>query len=1543
MKNQNNTQVKSREVRLGLVMYGGVSLAIYINGVAREFFRAVRGNGVYKWIKALTDSDIVVDVISGSSAGGINGIMLAYALCNNKDFADAAELWRRDGDIRSLLRMPDAVTSGTRSLLDSQGYYQPRLEEAFRFMSDYVPRDSDEFDKFNTPVRELDLFVTGTDVDGNIVTIFDDAGHPVDVKDHRSVFLLKHRPGRKEPFNPKFANPKSGSDPDPAVTYEALAKLARITSCFPAAFEPVTVSYREQGKDKSMTAGGSEKPETADDKLQDWGRLRKETTFLDGGVIDNKPFTHTLREIFARAATRQIERILFYVEPDPEFFQQRSHASQPNFLQTILSSLVGIPGYESISDDLKLLSNRNRKLIQYRRLVNVAKEDAQSFDLHNRSRLIILSDRVVLGVLREDGRDVHLADPEQRRIGAALVDQFDRLHCPDDKVGTDKERETLNQVRSTLYKFDVYFRLRRLRHLVYKIYALLYPNPADSKKLNIMPFTQQSLRNLWEVLNWQVEVLEIITARLEKMLDDTDFQWQEKSKAAAGKGKTEEDVATEVAKQIWAEVQKQMLSILTMPAPRKALLELHTAILKFRDDAIVNAKDPKSENSERQKPEGIKTAFTKFHNAFKPVQDQTREEPKSLLRITDDQEKELLRKFVDDVKDDPCHDQLNLYREYINFRTFDARQLPLELMGDLSEKDLIETIRISPADADKGFSNKGLQDKVAGDALYHFASFFKRSWRSNDILWGRLDGLCQIVETLLKEKALVSPKRFRQFFFKDGDLQNGWEPEMEPERLFPNAGQQTHEKLRNWIEDLGAGNNDARDKSRVAEIVKLLIEAEQLEVLHVEVPNVISDALAEQALWNQFRARSDKSAKPGAPRTQQPGDKSFDRFSFHPPDGSLDQFVGTVAAAAQSYANTKDLRGGDEDAPRPTFTKLGKFFRHEYKIGSEQLLRDMPLPVLLEILAVTLLVMRNCILDVFGAKAAKVKQSLVYYFGVDLPLRAFYGAVLFMRRAPRDRLTYTLYAIGGLSVLALAAGIVWWDPIVWPAGGQFHRLRFLCFILAPAILFGGLILFWARYRFPRQLRTRGQRLAPVLRAAFQVAWRVMAVTAFLFLLVGVLRWEHFTALQAQIILSLHFPEWMAGSVGWMAWSVLLLALVGFGLTSYFVVRLATNVYQWLVRPGTFKVNQLRAVLSDYFSMYQLRLLALRLGVRAASQLDKKEREEAIKTHEQKIAEWDWIELEKLKTNLARACPPLSQSQADFVICQLPTRTEDKKEMVSGNHVLGKLRSFGVELRRQAVKSLNGKNIDVGERMTWDELKTTLEELLYSDGSEKKLLEPWQVELLLSQVRAEQRNGVTCAEVNKAFPGRNLLAGANLAEQLAKRLLAEARRGNKLEELGDVICNSDSSLNKECPRCEPEKMADWLWTKHIQNYSDEKVKMLMMKILGRSKAEVDECARFTRIGWNKLVNEKADAANIVATLKSEQKKGECLGAVWQVLDGFGEELFSATDWQLLEDRLGLKQNFLEKMFVWFEGESKQKTLNVEELANEIRGIEAEALR
>jgi hypothetical protein len=80
-----------------------------MNGVCREFYNATRGRGIYKLIKALTDSDIVVDIVSGTSAGGINGVLLSYAVANSYekivvDFKEFGDIWRESGDINKLLR-----------------------------------------------------------------------------------------------------------------------------------------------------------------------------------------------------------------------------------------------------------------------------------------------------------------------------------------------------------------------------------------------------------------------------------------------------------------------------------------------------------------------------------------------------------------------------------------------------------------------------------------------------------------------------------------------------------------------------------------------------------------------------------------------------------------------------------------------------------------------------------------------------------------------------------------------------------------------------------------------------------------------------------------------------------------------------------------------------------------------------------------------------------------------------------------------------------------------------------------------------------------------------------------------------------------------------------------------------------------------------------------------------------------------------------------------------------------------------------------------
>jgi hypothetical protein len=121
--NTTQANIYAHEVRFGVVMYGGVSLAIYINGVANELYEmacatpkaggdrtAVGTRDVYRkasWLvqdpelrehylehlcnrqrpdpfddaAALADAQrtrFVVDTIAGTSAGGINGLFLFF-------------------------------------------------------------------------------------------------------------------------------------------------------------------------------------------------------------------------------------------------------------------------------------------------------------------------------------------------------------------------------------------------------------------------------------------------------------------------------------------------------------------------------------------------------------------------------------------------------------------------------------------------------------------------------------------------------------------------------------------------------------------------------------------------------------------------------------------------------------------------------------------------------------------------------------------------------------------------------------------------------------------------------------------------------------------------------------------------------------------------------------------------------------------------------------------------------------------------------------------------------------------------------------------------------------------------------------------------------------------------------------------------------------------------------------------------------------------------------------------------------------------------
>ena len=126
--------MREKELRIALVCFGGVSLAIYMHGIGKEILKLVRASGALHGIAdrsrraAASYSDLVdrtnpeydteeiyfellreigrnvelrviVDIIAGASAGGINGTMLARALCHDLPFGAQRDLWLENADV----------------------------------------------------------------------------------------------------------------------------------------------------------------------------------------------------------------------------------------------------------------------------------------------------------------------------------------------------------------------------------------------------------------------------------------------------------------------------------------------------------------------------------------------------------------------------------------------------------------------------------------------------------------------------------------------------------------------------------------------------------------------------------------------------------------------------------------------------------------------------------------------------------------------------------------------------------------------------------------------------------------------------------------------------------------------------------------------------------------------------------------------------------------------------------------------------------------------------------------------------------------------------------------------------------------------------------------------------------------------------------------------------------------------------------------------------------------------------------------------------
>jgi patatin-related protein len=414
-----------QEVRFAVVMYGGLSLAIYMNGIAQELLHLVRAtapdpddpgrplhpnegpNGltplerVYRQLgqllgpggdlerqqggAAATAWDVdapppdpirtrfVIDILSGTSAGGINAVFLAKALANGQTMDQLKDLWVAEGDVEKLINDDGAAVGGLpvqrppKSLFSGQRMYV-KLVEAFDGMED--PRALSERSTRSPYVEELDLFVTATDLVGLPVPLrLSDA--VVMERRHRNVFHFAYgrRPGA---VHNDFHARNNGF----------LAFAARCTSSFPGAFEPmrldtVTAALRASGKSwhAGITGHDVERWRAYFPEYRNDGDRFVRRAFADGGYLDNKPLGYAVDQLAHRRASIPVSRKLIYVEPSPEHVNPLADVGEPPGAFSATLSAFTLARYETIREDLERVLARNRLIDRVATLTRGFEED----------------------------------------------------------------------------------------------------------------------------------------------------------------------------------------------------------------------------------------------------------------------------------------------------------------------------------------------------------------------------------------------------------------------------------------------------------------------------------------------------------------------------------------------------------------------------------------------------------------------------------------------------------------------------------------------------------------------------------------------------------------------------------------------------------------------------------------------------------------------------------------------------------------------------------------------------------------------------------------------------------------------------------------------------------------------------------------------------------------------------------------------------------------------------------------------------------------
>lgn len=724
--------MREKELRLALVCYGGVSLAVYMHGISKEIWHLARASrafharepevaggtaAAYRDLLAAIEAGsglrlrVLVDILSGASAGGINAVFLAQAIETGQSLEPLTALWLEKADAEVLQYRDDRpVVRSTKFwaapilwALWRRGNDSVRhsvapetREEVRRKLASFVrarwfspPFDGARFTElllraFDAMAAEpcgppllparhpLDLFVSATDFTGHPVTLRLNSPPSVTELEHRMTLDFAARGDRPRDF----------------ADAAELVFAARATASFPGAFPAFTV--REL--DAVLARNGRSWPGRADFLRrimpQQFAVGRAEdAALIDGSVLANAPFGQAASALPNRPARREVHRRFVYIEPTPRAVARNGPAAaSPGFFRAIFGAISTIPREQPIRDELDAIARRaqsidrlGRVIAAMRPVIDAAIEDTIGQPLfldrptparlaswrarmHRRAAqgagfAYVAYGRLKLSAIITE-RAALIVRLTGGRLDAAAVET--RLHAHLAATGADMISNAAGRPVDTpatvafLRAHDVAFRIRRLRFLARRL-AEHQADSRDQKEDQAPDTTLMAVRDLC------YDAIARYTAQNDAALQS-------------------------------ATLRRLAGEALSAPG---ALL-----------DALAAASD-------------LGALDLSVERDLAPL----------LAAL-------------------PLAERRRLLRAYVGFPLFDIATLPILQDEGLDEYDPIKVDRISPDDA-VALRPGGAAATLKGIEFNTFGAFFSRAYRENDYLWGRLHAADRLVDIVL--------------------------------------------------------------------------------------------------------------------------------------------------------------------------------------------------------------------------------------------------------------------------------------------------------------------------------------------------------------------------------------------------------------------------------------------------------------------------------------------------------------------------------------------------------------------------------------------------------------------------------------------------------------------------------------------------------------------------------------------------------------------------------------------------------------------------